>query len=153
MWVHDQIRAEDIFHVHANCLHLLLCASEKQGVVTWSHWFLCKTGWRPGWSDPSCNCSKGPQILSTQPYLLCVTCRMNGKSNPYSNALSPGSSCFPQLVHEISRAQLCLHYKKTNSLKRVETEAHREGSTETVKIPALWHWKWCWCVHKCQQQL
>lgn len=34
MQVCDQIRAKDVFHANAICLHLLLYTSENQGEVT-----------------------------------------------------------------------------------------------------------------------
>lgn len=108
----DGIRAEDIFHIHA-VLPASLALPQweaRAGYLKSLTWLLCKTGWRQR-KDPSCHCSKGPQILSAQPHFLHVTCRMKSKSSPYSSALSP-SPC--QCVKYPGLSSACTR-KKNNS--------------------------------------
>lgn len=149
VWVCHQIRAEDVFHVRTTCLHLLLYTSGQQGVATWSHRL-----------DSCVKLAEGsvktPLVTGAkaQRYRLpCHTCCVGlagwtAKVILIPMLCLPGSCCFPQLVSTWNiQGSALLALQKSDSLKHVETKTHREGSTETVKIPALWHWKWCW--HAC----
>lgn len=102
---------EDIFHVHAIDLHLVLYTSEKQGKVTWNYWLNSRV-----------KLAEGKEL---EPY-LCDLWDEQQSQPSFQCSVSLGAVSFSSACQCMKYAGLSsVALKKPDSLKRVETSTQR----------------------------